>query len=76
MPGFVKKVQMILQEDAETGVWKTVAEVIGANKTNREVSPLQHGSMMKFRVLAVNENGVSLPVESDFHKITGGRISG
>merc|ERR1712192_90479 len=40
-------------------------------KTCREVSPLQHGSLMKFRVLAVNENGVSTPpAESDFHKVT------
>jgi len=70
MPEADKKIRMILQEDAEAGAWKTVAEVMDASKTNREVSPLQHGSMMKFRVIAVNENGVSLPVESDFHKVS------
>jgi len=70
MPEVDKKIRLILQENAETGVWKTMAKVMEANKTNWKVSPLQHGSMMKFRVLAVNENGVSTPAESDFHKIT------
>ena len=75
MPEVDKKIEEILQETAETGTWKTVVEMMDPSKTSRDISPLtplQHGSMMKFRVFGVNENGLSNPpAESDFHKITG-----
>ena len=72
LPEVDKKIQLILQETAETGTWKTVVEMMDPKITNRDISPLQHGSMMKFRVFAVNENGLSNPpTESDFHKFSG-----
>jgi len=71
LPEVDKKIQLILQETAETGTWKTVVEMMDPKITNRDISPLQHGSMMKFRVFAVNENGLSNPpTESDFHKFS------
>ena len=72
LPEVDKKIQEILQETSETGTWKTVVEMMDPNKTSRDIFPLQHGSIMKFRVFALNENGLSNPpAESEFHKITG-----
>jgi len=71
LPEVDKKIQEILQETSETGTWKTVVEMMDPNKTSRDIFPLQHGSIMKFRVFALNENGLSNPpAESEFHKIT------
>jgi len=70
MPVTEKKIQEEMGKSADSGGWKTVMEVAGGNQTSRKISPLQHGVMIKFRVFAVNENGVSNPpAETEFQEI-------
>jgi len=70
MPVVGKKIKDEIGKDAGSGGWKTVMEVTGANQTRRKISPLDHGVMVKFRVFAMNENGVSNPpAETEFKEI-------
>lgn len=70
IPVVGKKITEEIGKGADSGGWKTVMEVTGANQTSRTISPLDHGVFIKFRVFAVNENGVSNPpVETEFQEI-------
>lgn len=70
MPEVDKKIQEILQQNAESGAWKPVAELLDGSQTELDVFHLQHGSLIKFRVFAVNANGESKPpAESDFQRV-------
>merc|ERR1719500_1717541 len=70
MPEVDNKIKEILQNNADSGAWKAVAELMDASQTEFDVSHLQHGSLIKFRVFAVNQNGESKPpAESDFQRV-------
>jgi len=70
LPGMEKKMLEELSKSADCGAWKTVVEAHGGSQRNRTVSPLQHGTVVKFRVFALNQNGESNPpAESEFQKV-------